>query len=182
MGLIMRLGGRNAAAFLICCLAGYNVGTLLPVGAWAAFGSILVSYHLFLIWLVITADHPAGFSMPVASTILTHSACLAIVISLGLGRRYIPFFGFVRFAITALAPFECEWLFSGNGKSKPQAVKPSAVALAAVAAATAAAATAEDYEAWLNHLANRNPASRKSGSTIKHEYEQFMVARAKSRL
>jgi hypothetical protein len=42
-------------------------------------------------------------------------------------------------------------------------------------------ATGEDYEAWAYHLAHRNPLARRPGTTIKDEYEQFMVARVRNR-
>src|ERR1035441_10714543 len=99
--------------FLICSGIGYLLGTYLP-DPWSAYVSILVSYHLFLFWLVITADHETGFSMPVLSTILTHAACLALLVGLAFGRRYVPFLGLVRMFVPALAPFECNWLFSAG--------------------------------------------------------------------
>ena len=42
-------------------------------------------------------------------------------------------------------------------------------------------ATGEDYEAWNYHLAHRNPLARRPGTTIRDEYEQFMVSRIRSR-
>lgn len=100
--------------YLICSALGLVAGYFFPAGAWSTFVSILVSYHLFLIWLVITTEHKTGFSLPVGPTILTHLACVAVVVTLGLGRHVIPFFGLIRYFIPALAPFECTWLFSAN--------------------------------------------------------------------
>jgi hypothetical protein len=83
--------GKDAAAFVVACILGYLVGRLLPTGPWAVYTSVLVGYHLFLAWLVITADHEVGFSLPIVSTIATHLACLACVVAILLARRYIPF-------------------------------------------------------------------------------------------
>jgi hypothetical protein len=179
------LASKNGIAFVICSLIGFLAGYYLPAGAWTTFVSILVSYHLFLIWLVITAEHETGFSLPVSSTLLTHLACLALVVSFGIARNVIPFFWLIRYFIPAIAPFECKWLFSADPhkkKNKPaKALTPEAAAAAAEVAATAEAVTADDYQAWLHHVANQKSAPRKPGVTVKDEYHQFMLARAKSR-
>jgi hypothetical protein len=156
----------------------------LPAGAWSTFVSILVSYHLFLIWLVITAEHKTGLSLPIGSTILTHLACLAVVVTLGIGRNVIPYFGLIRYFIPAMAPFECKWLFSAN-PAKLAEEKKKEIPVAAVekvdASKVLATATGADYEAWSQYLAHRDPRLRKPGMSIKEEYEQWMVARVKSR-
>jgi hypothetical protein len=162
--------------FALCSGLGYLLKLYLPEGAWATYVPILVTYHLFLVWLVFTADHKAGFSLPIFSTILTHLACLIVVVSLAVGRDFIPFFWLVRYCIPGIAPFETNWLFSGGRKDEGDRVTSAGAAKRATAAATA-----EDYEEWLRYLQKRNPLSVKSGMTLKEEYEQFMVARIKSR-
>jgi len=161
--------------FVLCSAAGYAVGQFLPQGAWAVFGSIMGSYHLFLGWLVLTAKHEKGLSLPIFSTIITHTACMAVVVCLGMGRGSIPFFGIIRYFIPAIAPFETKWLFSGGSKKQPEPVHvPSH--------APAVRETAEDYEEWLNYLKTRNPHSVKVGMSIQEEYRQFMAMRAKNRI
>ena len=81
----------NAIVFVICSIVGFVLGRYLPAGAWAAYGSILISYHLFLAWLMLTADRKVGFSLPILSTILTHMACLIVVVGLTVGRHYHSF-------------------------------------------------------------------------------------------
>jgi hypothetical protein len=84
--------------------------------------------------------------------------------------------------------FERGWLFNGSQKKKNEApvadpaVAAPAVAVPAVASKVVVTPTvsAEDYDAWLCHLAKRNPLSRKPGMTMKDEYEQWMAARFKS--
>src|ERR1035437_2658747 len=170
--------------FLICSACGFFAGHYLPAGAWSTFVSFLVSYHLFLIWLVITAEHKTGLSLPIGSTILTHLACLAVVVTLGIGRNVIPYFGLIRYFIPAPAPFECTWLFSANtaklADEKKKEIPGSAEEKAAVSRAIAMA-TGEDHEVWSHYLSHRDPRLRKPGMSIKEEYEQWMVARVKSR-
>jgi hypothetical protein len=169
------LKGMNTVVFLACSLVGYLLGHYIPDATWATFTSILVSYHLFLGWLLLTAEQKVGFSLPVGHTIVTHLACLAAVVGLGLGRHYIPMFGIIRYFIPAIAPFERDWLFNGAEKTKKPAVPVAAVDVPKVEA------TAEDYDAWLKYLSTRHPSSVKRGLTVKEEYEQFIAARAQRR-
>ena len=170
--------------FLISVLIGYYVASFLPVGAWANYTFILLSYHLFLTWLVIDADHETGISLPIGSTLLTHAACLVLIISFGAESHHIPFFAFVRAGVVMLAIFERDWLFSGNAKKKDVATKkvPVKAAVNAIPVDVAIAeATAEDHEAWIRHLAQPNRATRKPGLSVKDEYEHWLVARIGSR-
>jgi hypothetical protein len=145
---------------------------------WALSVSVLVSYHLFLVWLLLTADHEVGFSMPVFSSILTHLACLAVVVVMILGRHVIPFYSILRYCIPGMAPFERDWLFKANKKKKDE---PQPSVLDPATAAVYAATIGDDYEAWNQHLASRNPLSRKPGASIKEEHDAFMAARVKAR-
>ena len=97
----MNLKGRDLAAFLVSGILGYLAGTRMPEGAWSVYTSILVSYHLFLAWLVIDADHEAGISLPIASSIITHMACLAVIVPFGMGRHFIPFLVFFATVLSA---------------------------------------------------------------------------------
>lgn len=178
--------------FLICSGIGYLLGQYLPE-PWASYVSILVSYHLFLGWLVITADHEPGFSMPVLSTVLTHAACLAILIGLAMGRRYVPFLSLVRLFVPGLAPFECNWLFAGGAVKKKAteaatdtavvAETPAAPANEVPIASTAAAVPEADYTAdehteWIRYLKGPRRAFRKPGVSVEEEYGQWRAARA----
>ena len=64
------LASKNGAAFIVSSLIGFVVARYLFEGAWAIFAYILISYHLFLVWLVITAEHETGFSLPIFTTFL----------------------------------------------------------------------------------------------------------------
>jgi hypothetical protein len=174
MGLaaFLDLDGPDIAAFFAATLLGYLAGAMVPPGAWSLYVSILVSYHFFLAWLVFSTEQKTGASLPIASTIVTHLACLAVVIPLGIGRRYIPFFGIFRYAIAALAIFERGWLFSGKiGEPEPKR-EETPIAPAIIAA------TADDFQEWQRHVAQQKPGSRKPGSSLKTEYEQWLIARA----
>ncbi|HEY6844595.1 MAG TPA: hypothetical protein VI320_00120 [Terracidiphilus sp.] len=104
------------AGFLICSGIGYLIGHYMGNGALAAYLSILVSYHLYLGFLVIMAEKETGFSVPIVQTVVTHAACLAVVVGIAMGRHTIPFFAVIRLLVPAIAPFEVTWLFSGGRK------------------------------------------------------------------
>jgi hypothetical protein len=175
MGLaaFFNLEGPDIAAFFAATLLGYLAGGFVP-GSWSIYVSILVAYHLFLVWLILSAEHKTGISLPLASTIVTHLACLAVIIPLGIGHRHIPFFGIFRYGIASLAIFERGWLFSGRGGGEPKPVE-------APIAPIVMASTGDDFAEWQLYLAQQKPGSRKIGTSLQTEYEQWLLARAQSR-
>lgn len=176
----------KSIVFLICAGIGYLIGHFFGDGPWVTYISMLVTYHLFLGFLLITAEHEAGFSMPIGQTILSHAACLAVIVGLGMGRHAIPFFYVIRLFVPGLAPFEVKWLFGGEIKKK--AGLEAAVAVTAPAAVPVAVApakfttSAEDYEAFLKllHEGGKRPF-RKPGVSVKQEFEMWAEAQAKAR-
>ena len=161
-------------AYVLSALIGYFAGHLFLTGNWAIMVSILVAYHLFLAYLVLTAEHKAGFSLPVGATLLTHTAFLAIIICLGVGGRFIPLFRLIGLCIPALAPFESHWLFSTG--------KPEEAANAATPVNAAfAEATREDYAEWMEFVAKQKPPFPRPGCSLPAEYERWLNARNKSR-
>jgi hypothetical protein len=166
------LDGKDIVAFVIAGLLGYLSASLVPAGTWAVLTSILVSYHLFLAWLVITAENKARVSLPIYSTIATHLACLALVVPLALANRFIPLFGILRYGIVGLAIFERGWLFAEDNVQYRSQESPASPIITD---------TAEDYQEWLNYLAKQSPGSRKPGSSLKEEYGRWLLARAQDR-
>jgi lipopolysaccharide export LptBFGC system permease protein LptF len=162
-------------AFAVSAILAYMASTLVPEGPWANYTFILVYYHLFLAWLLIDADYKTGVSLSIVLTILTHLACLTIIISYGMGQNVIPFYRILRYGVIALAIFERNWLFSGGKKKQDLPVE-------APIKPVIAEATADDYEAWLKHLTTRDPTSRKPGMSVNEEYQQWLVARIKRRI
>jgi hypothetical protein len=80
--------GSDLLAFVVCGGIGYFVGTLAPDGAPSVYISILVAYHLFLAWLIFgktanyeQGDKQAGLSLPLRHTLLTHTACLVVILA-----------------------------------------------------------------------------------------------------
>jgi hypothetical protein len=186
------------AVFLVCSGIGYLLGHYLPE-PWASYVSILVSYHLFLAFLLITAEHEPGFSFPpIVSIVFTHAACLALLIGLAMGRRYVPILGLVRIFVPGLAPFECEWLFSAGKKKKVASESEISSKAGAKADGSAAAGTSatvasspavsaeptytfDDHDAWLRYLGQTNRPFRKPGLSVGDEFKLWHEARAQRR-
>ena len=193
--------GTDFVAFAACGVVGYLLGTLAPEGSGLAiYGSILISYHLFLAWLILFSrgDHKdAGLSLPVGHTLLTHTACLIVILAPIAIYRAMPhvaasgadailadaeevhhsirIFQALCCSIAGLAMFERGWLFSSE---KPMA-QPKVEA--APVAPIVLQATVDDFEAWRQYLAQKKPGARAAGGSLKTEYEQWLLARQQSR-
>jgi hypothetical protein len=177
------------AGFLICSGIGYLIGHYMGNGALAAYLSILVSYHLYLGFLVMIAEKETGFSLPIAQTIVTHAACLALVVGIAMVRHSIPFFGVIRLLVPAIAPFEVTWLFGGGRKkavttedlltrilpaAAPVAIKPTAPSL------TTPAEPGDKLAAPVNESAATTPITFGSATSslfatsTGEQYEEFL--------
>jgi hypothetical protein len=206
----LKIEGKDALPYVVAVAVGYLAGRFVPDPTWAIYTSVLISYHLFLVWIVISGEKEAGLSLPILTTVLTHAGCVFLAVAVTMARHYIPFFGILRFGVTAVAVFERNWLF-GEARKKPlseaavnsalsraldNAAPPQALANATQPQAAAkspkvvaeipeadpiATATGEDHEAWLRYLATRNPTHRRAGCTMNEEYKEWLRARAKSR-
>ena len=113
----LKLDPKDIFAFAVSALIGFFAGSLVPDPAWSIYTAILISYHIFLVWLVVSGDQQAGLSLPIGHTIMTHVCCVFVVVALGFGRHHIPFFGFFRYGIVAIAIFERGWLFSTSSNA-----------------------------------------------------------------
>jgi len=168
----------------------------LPDTAWANFAYILGVYHLVLAFKVFTGEKKAGLSFPLGQTILTHAACVAILIGLAVLRHQIPFFGLIRYFIPGLAPFEARWLFASEQPNISQLTDDEAVQAATVRTeslpdgSTAApvpppslyaSSTGEDYNEFMTEMHRGIRPFRKPGLSVKQEYELWLAHRAKSK-
>lgn len=155
-------------AYVVSALIGWAAAHYLFDGASAAYASILISYHLYLVSLVVTASHEKRLSMSIGATILYHLAFVGLVVGIAYGRHHIPFFFVVRWLVPGLAPFETQWLFSGKiGQSTAEEeVRPVMVE-----------ATVDDHEAFREHMMQRDRPFRKPGLSINEEFNFWLADR-----
>jgi hypothetical protein len=157
---------QKFAAGLIFTLVGYVIANYMLEGPVAVYVSMLLSYHLFLGFLV-AANRQRGMSLPIGPTIRTHLACLAIMLGVAMVREHILLFGLLRYLVPALAPFEAEWLFSG-GRKKPGEVEDAP-------RIPMPDCTASDYDEFLRYLSQRRRTFQKPGRTVREEHVLWMA-------
>jgi hypothetical protein len=159
-------------AYIVSSIIGFIISYLFFEGAAAAYAAILISYHLYLAFLVVTASHEKSLSMSIGMTFVYHLAFLGLVVGIAYGRAHIPFFFIVRWLVPALAPFETQWLFSGKGKKLPAAEeKPQ----------TMADATIQDHEAFREHMMQPDRPFRKPGISVAEEFNLWLADRQKKK-
>lgn len=171
---------QNLLAFLLCNLVGQIAGSFVPAGEWAVYLPMVIAYHLFLMWLLLSSGKKMALCMPLISSILTHLCCVGVVVSLPTLRHYIPYFSLFRFGATFLAAFELNWLFAPVKFSQLEE-KRSKKSKALTTAEVMALSTGEDHQAWLDYLSTRTPGDVRRGLTLKEEYEQWLRARIRRR-
>ena len=147
MGIIRLLTTKNGLAFLVCNLLGYIVARLFPPGTPAFVVSMLVSYHLFLVWLLISADRALEFLRPTVTTVLTHLGCVAVVTALPIARHAIPFFYLFRFGVIYIATFESKWLFDAAELARTEAELAPSVSASSAPGSSAANAWVPAFSA-----------------------------------
>ena len=150
----------------------------------ATYAYIIGGYHVVLLFAILFKNKEKGFSLPIGSTIITHLACLVLVVGLAVGRHYIPFFRIIMYFIPGLAPFEANWLFSGGKKQAKnilgvESAEPAPNAQTASLINAASNASAADYEEFLKLIHENIRPYRRPGSSLKEEFGRWLEARAK---
>jgi hypothetical protein len=180
--LVRLLTSKNGIPFLASVAIGYLVATSLPLGWWTPYASILVAYHLFLGWLLLSADHETGVSLPIWATILTHLCCLLVLITFSKVSYAFPILRIIRLGAVYLATFEVGWLFSAAEKQLPDAGFVAAVAIKTRSGAGVplVAATGADHHEWIKHRSQKNMAYYKPGTSPGEDFELWLRARGKT--
>jgi hypothetical protein len=154
---------------ILCGLVGYLLAQFLPDGALSVYAPMLIAYHLFLAFLVITTVQDKGISLSPVPTVLTHVACLALLVIFAEARAYIPYFSIIRFFTPGIAAAEAAWLLGGKGKK----------AQVAVDTADPMGGTAQDYEDFIHYLRQNERPFSKPGRSVKEEYKFWLAYRSK---
>jgi len=98
-------------ALIVAGGIGFAAGLFVPTGWWSIITSMLISYHLFLAWLVLTAKNKVEVVRPLSYAAMIHLTCLVLIVCLGSGRLIVPHFDVVCCGVAVLAFFERNWLF-----------------------------------------------------------------------
>ena len=98
---------------------GYLAGLFVPSGWWSIFTSMLISYHLFLGWLVLSAEKKMEMVRPFSYPATIHLACLVLILSIGSARFIVPHFEVFCCGVAVLALFERDYLFQTSKAAVP---------------------------------------------------------------
>jgi hypothetical protein len=172
--------GEDLLAFMLSAFIAYLVSSLLPDGPWVSYVFLLLFYHLFLAWVVVDPDRKKIHSVSIVPTIVMHLTVLALILGLIMTRSSLPFFVVLRFSVVGLAIAERRMLSTWTVEKNEAPVDAKAAVVSAAAAEVVESLTGEEYEEWVSYLSQRDPRSVKAGTTVKQEYEQWLIARAKS--
>ncbi|HWB33335.1 MAG TPA: hypothetical protein VG714_09195 [Acidobacteriaceae bacterium] len=201
---LFSLEGPDILAFVVCAALGFFAGSLAPQAS-GLYITALVAYHLFLAWLIFfsgtsfsyggDAQKRAAISLPIGHTLLTHAACLAVILgpvaaavhtlaavnanadpAAGAPMRDEEIYTAARAIcglMASLAIFERRWLFSADTSHEPApviAAPPPELKVASV----------EDMQEWQKYLATRKSGALKPGTSLKTEFEQWLLARQRT--
>jgi hypothetical protein len=169
MDLAWLLKGSDWFALIVAVALGYLAGCFVPAGWWSTYVSIFASYHLFLGWLLITAENKVDAELPLGYSLAVHAACLAALLLFGMGGRlFVRHFDAVEWGVCLLAFFERNWLFQPTRSAAPRA-------------GDTVISSSEEYKEWLNYLSKRGPDPGSSEASRKEEFEWWLQARRSRR-
>ena len=106
-------------ALIAAAAIGYVAGFLVPAGWWSIFASMLISYHLFLGWLVFSSEKKMELVRPLGYPAMTHLICIALILCIGAARFIVPHFEVFCCGVAVLALFERDWLFESVKATAP---------------------------------------------------------------
>lgn len=143
---------------------GYLAGYYMPSGWPSILAAMLVSYHLFLVWLLLTAKDELQTMKSLGYAASVHLACLVVIVSLGSGQLFVPHFNWVCTCVALLAFFERSWLFETRQVEYSEAEDP-------------VASSEEEYHEWLAYVARQGSNAPGFGDSRKQQFEQWLRAR-----
>lgn len=99
---LLNLKQRDFAALAVFCMIGFLVACVVRDPTWAVYGSILVTYHCFVGWLLFLRDGRFERVVPVSVLVLIHVIFIAVVAVLVGTRDRIPRFDFLPVPFAAI--------------------------------------------------------------------------------
>lgn len=153
---------------ILGCGFGYVISRFVPDGPLAVYAPLLISYHLLLGVLVVTAMQDKGHTLNPIQAALTHTGCLVLLVVAVTVGGSIPYFEYLRFLLPAVALLESTVMFSG--KKARAAAGPDA----------ASNSTAEEYEEFIHYMRGTNRPFSRPGYSVRDEFNSWLAHRAKN--
>jgi hypothetical protein len=149
------------------CGFGYVISRFIPDGPLAVYFPLLISYHLLLGILIVTAMQEKGHTLNLPKGALIHAAFFVLLLVAVTAGGMVPYFEYLRFLLPALALLESTVMFNGK---KVQASEGSDAA---------SNSTAEDYEEFIHYMRSGNRPFAKAGCSVRDEFNSWLAYRAK---
>ena len=154
---------------------GFLLAAYLPENPATPYIPLLLSYHIFLLFLVVKAvllsEQKVGLSMPLPIVFVSHCACVAALVGIVVCRHDVPAFGMLQYAIPALAPFEIKWLFEGAKAPHKSEPEPESRRLPE--------SSNDEYNEFLNCMKCGERKFQAAGRTVQEEYAAWLKDRRK---
>jgi hypothetical protein len=159
--------------YVVCAGAGYAAGHYLPTSAATPYIPILVSYHLFVLCLIlhagVTGEQKVGLSVSLPLAVISHMCFVGAMIGMVLGREIVPLFGLLQYVVPGLAPFEVKWLFE-RPKASHVAAEPTDMP----------EGTHDDYAGFTEYLRGKRKFQR-AGRSANEEFRLWRADQNKNR-
>jgi hypothetical protein len=150
------------------CGFGYVISRFVPDGPLSVLVPLLVSYHLLLAVLVVTAMQDKGHKLNPIPAALTHAAFFVLLLIVATAGAMVPYFEYLRFLLPALAYVELTVIFRGKGGKLGEGQD------------AASNSTAEDYEDFIHYMRGNNRVFQKPGFSVRDEFNCWLAHRSKN--
>jgi len=141
---LLRLRRGDGWALFLSCLIGAFVARFVHDPNWSTQTYLLLSYHLFLVYLVVRRGVESKHPIPLAGGIAVHFAFVLLIVGIGFFGVHYVWFRFIRYAVAGLAVFERWFIFGPDSEFHPDPAVASTtptLSAAAIFQPTPAAAT-----------------------------------------
>jgi hypothetical protein len=196
------------AVYLMSALLGMIVYLGLRPANWAWFAGLMVTYHLFLLYILFGAEKEASPSYSLPITIAGHIVCVAMLTASKILLREgateiaksLPLLMAALFILWAwkvlvvlqflvtyvLATYERDFLFAGEHRVKKEKQKAAPVSVFAApppvpeSGVPLITATGEDHNEWILDRERRKAVFYAPGTSAEHDFEQWLRVRGKT--
>jgi len=210
MGVMIFFKLPERCVYLVCVALGLIAYMMFRPAVWALDAGLMVTYHLFLLYMLSGSDQGFRRSFGIPATIASHLLCVVVLLAVSkallasaslLFLRTLPVLTSVLFTMWAwkaiavlqyltaygLATHERDFLFAGEvhkrANENASARKFADSAPAASNGAPLIPATGEDHRDWLLDREHRKAAFRAfytPGTSVQNDFEQWLRARGKT--
>jgi hypothetical protein len=158
--------------FFVLLLSGilcFTIARFAPDGPLAVFLPIMISYHIFLAYLV--TSFPKEAELSIGAGLFIHLLCVCILAAFVLVQDFVPYITLVRCSIPAFAFVESGLLWSTR-RGQAQGKR---------AASILSKCTSEDYDDFVEYMRHADRRFARAGRSVNEEFALFVKSRSRGR-